>query len=101
MRTRPFGRSTHPRTASNRTSSTGSQMLSDLLNVAVIVFAITSMLSVGLSYPLRRILAPLRNLRLVVISLLANFVIVPAWALLITWLLHLDEPFRVGILLAS
>lgn len=76
-------------------------MLSDLLEVAVIVFAVASMLSVGLTYPLRQIVAPLRNQRLVVASLVANFLLVPAWAVLVTRLLSLDEPYAIGILLVS
>ena len=59
------------------------------------------MFSVGVSYTLRQIVAPLRHLRLVVMALVANFLLVPAWAVLITWLLRLDEPYEMGILLVS
>ena len=76
-------------------------MLSDLLDVAVIVFAVTSMFSVGVTYTLRQIVGPLRSLRLVALSLVANFLLVPAWAVLLTWLLQLDEPYAIGILLVS
>lgn len=76
-------------------------MLSMLFDLTVIVFAVTSMLSVGVTYSWEQIIGPLRSLRLVALSLLANFVAVPAWALLLTWLLQLDDPFRVGILLVS
>ncbi len=76
-------------------------MLADLLDIAVVLFAVTSMLSVGLTYTLRQIVGPLRRARLVALGLLANFVLVPAWGLLVTWLLQLDEPYRVGILLVA
>jgi predicted Na+-dependent transporter len=42
-----------------------------------LVFAVTSMLSVGFSYTFRKIIEPLRNLRGVLVALLANFVLVP------------------------
>ncbi len=76
-------------------------MLSDLFDISVVVFAVTSMLSVGLTYTLRQIVGPLRRFRLVTLSLVANFVLVPAWAVLVTWLLQLDEPYRIGILLVA
>ncbi len=77
------------------------RMLTDLLDIAVIVFAVSSMFSVGVSYTVRQIVGPLRHVRLIMLGLLANFVAVPAWALLVTWLVQLDEPYRVGILLVS
>lgn len=76
-------------------------MLRDLLNISVVVFAVTSMASVGLTYTLRQIVGPLRHFRLVALALLANFVVVPAWAVFITWLLQVDEPYRVGILIVA
>ena len=76
-------------------------MLSDLLDIAVIPFAVTTMFSVGVTYTLRQIVGPLRNLRLVALSLVANFLLVPAWAVLLSWLLQLDEPYAIGILLVS
>lgn len=76
-------------------------MLSDLLDLAVLVFATSSMLSVGVTYTLGQIVGPLRNVRLVVLALLANFVLVPAWALLVTNVLAIDEPYQVGLLLVA
>ena len=76
-------------------------MLTALLDISVVVFAVTSMLSVGLTYTLRQIVGPLRRFRLVTLGLVANFVLVPAWAVLVTWLLQVDEPYRVGILLVA
>ena len=52
------------------------ELLSILLNISTLVFAVTSMLSVGFSYTLRQIIDPLRNLRGVLLALLANFVLV-------------------------
>lgn len=76
-------------------------MIADLLDISVMGFAITSMASVGLTYSIGQILGPLRNHRLVLLGLLANFVLVPAWALLVAHLLSLDDPYRVGLLLVA
>ena len=55
--------------------------LTDLLirgsSVAVVVFVVSSTLGVGLSLTVGQILAPLKNARLVVLSLAANFVLAP------------------------
>jgi predicted Na+-dependent transporter len=46
-------------------------------NASVVVFVVSSTLSVGLGLTVPQILEPLRNGRLVVLSLLANFVLAP------------------------
>ena len=70
--------------------------LTDLLirgsSVAVVVFVVSSTLSVGLSLTVGQILAPLKNARLVVLSLAANFVLAPLAALGLWRVLDLDEP---------
>jgi len=42
------------------------------------------MLAMGLNLTIKQIMAPLRNTRLVILGLVANFVLVPALAYLIT-----------------
>ena len=54
--------------------------LFSLVNIAVLVFSVTSMLSVGFSYTLREIVEPLRDLPGVLLALAANFVLVPLLA---------------------
>src|SRR6478735_3223523 len=67
--------------------------------IATLVFVVSSMVAMGLGLKVAQITAPLRNLRLVSLSLLANFVLMPAAAAALAQLLRLDEPFRVGLLL--
>lgn len=67
--------------------------------VAMLVFVLSSMLSMGLGLKVGQITAPLRNLRLVAMSLLANFALMPAGAVVLGRVLRLDEPLRVGLLL--
>ena len=79
--------------------------LTDLLirgsSVAVVVFVVSSTLSVGLSLTVGQILAPLKNARLVVLSLAANFVLAPLVALGLWRVLGLDEPLGIGLLLCG
>jgi BASS family bile acid:Na+ symporter len=78
-------------------------MLMELLNkaatVAMLSFVVSSMLAMGAGLTVSQISAPLRNARLVVLALLANFVLMPLGALALAKVLRLDEPFGVGLLL--
>lgn len=78
-------------------------MLMDLLSkaatVAMLSFVVSSMLAMGSGLTVSQISEPLRNARLVVLALLANFVLMPLGALVLTKVLWLDEPFGVGLLL--
>jgi BASS family bile acid:Na+ symporter len=53
----------------------------------------------GLSLTVGQILAPLRNYRLIVLALFANFVLMPFAALGIAKLLQLDQPLGIALLL--
>jgi BASS family bile acid:Na+ symporter len=70
-------------------------------NASVVVFVVSSTLGVGLRLTVSQILTPLRNGRLVALSLLTNFVLAPLAAITIARLLGLDEPLRVGLLLCG
>src|SRR5213079_506636 len=67
--------------------------------LAMLAFVVSSMLAMGLGLTVGGIIAPLRDVRRVVLSLLANFVLVPLAAFAIATLLHLDRPFGIGLLL--
>ena len=66
---------------------------------AMLVFVLSSMLAMGLDLTVGQIVAPLRNVRLVALSLLVNFVLMPLGALALAALLRLDQPLGVGLLL--
>jgi len=70
-------------------------------NASVVVFVVSSTLSVGLGLTVPQILEPLRNGRLVALSLLANFVLAPVAAIGLTRLLGLEEPLGIGLLLVG
>jgi BASS family bile acid:Na+ symporter len=77
-------------------------MLMDLLSkaatVAMLSFVVSSMLAMGTGLTVTRIIEPLRNARLLVLALLANFVLMPLGALALGKVLWLDEPFGIGLL---
>jgi bile acid:Na+ symporter, BASS family len=75
------------------------ELLSKAATVAMLSFVVTSMLAMGAGLTVSEISAPLRNARLVVLALLANFVLMPLAALALAKVLWLDEPFGVGLLL--
>jgi BASS family bile acid:Na+ symporter len=75
------------------------QLLSKAVPVAMLAFVLSSMLAVGVSLTVGQILAPLRNVRLVSLALVANFALMPLAALGIAKLLRLDEPLGIALLL--
>src|SRR5207245_11443022 len=66
-----------------------------------LLFVATSMVAMRLSLPVPQIIAPLRNVRLVILALLANFVLVPLIAYVIVRVIPLGEPLRIGLILLA
>ena len=75
------------------------ELIQKASSVAMIAFVLSSMVAMGLGLTVSQIIAPLRRARLVGLSLLANFVLMPVAALGLAALLRLDEPLGVGLLL--
>jgi bile acid:Na+ symporter, BASS family len=77
-------------------------MLMDLLSkaatVAMLSFVVSSMLAMGTGLTVAKITEPLRNARLLVLALLANFVLMPLGAFALGKVLWLEEPFGIGLL---
>ena len=69
------------------------------ISISMIVFVLSSMLGMGLGLRVSEIVAPLRNWRLVTLSLVANFVVMPFAALALARILRLDESMGIGLLL--
>jgi BASS family bile acid:Na+ symporter len=57
------------------------ELLSKAAAVAMLSFVVSSMLAMGAVSTVSQIFEPLRNVRLVVFALLANFVVMPLGAL--------------------
>jgi BASS family bile acid:Na+ symporter len=75
------------------------ELMQKAASVAMLIFVLSSMLAMGLDLTVGQIIAPLRNVRLVMLSLLVNFVVMPLGALALAGLLQLDQPLGVGLLL--
>ena len=77
------------------------EIMETLSVLSLLVFVIGSMASMGLSLKMKQIIEPLKNVRLVVLALVVNFVLVPIVAFLITLVLPLDESLRIGLILLA
>jgi bile acid:Na+ symporter, BASS family len=75
------------------------ELMQKATSVAMLIFVLSSMLAMGLGLTVSQIITPLRNARLAVLSLLANFVLMPLAAVALAALLRLDQPLGVGLLL--
>jgi predicted Na+-dependent transporter len=69
--------------------------------LGVLVFIVTSMLGMGFSLTIPQIMNPLKNKRLIIMSLVANFVLVPILALLIVRIIPLSEGLQIGLILVG
>jgi predicted Na+-dependent transporter len=77
------------------------EFLELLAGLSVLVFVIGSMASMGLSLQMAQIIAPLKNVKLVILALVANFILVPLVAVVITLVIPLDQPIRIGLILLA
>ena len=75
------------------------ETLTAVTRLLVLLFLVSSMSGIGLGLTLSQIIAPLRNVKLIVLAVIMNFIIVPLLAVVTARLLRLDEPFALGLLL--
>lgn len=75
--------------------------LAQAATISITVFAVSSMLSVGLAYRIGRIAGPLRDARAVFRALVANFVLVPLLAIGIERLVPMDPRMALGLFLLA
>lgn len=68
-----------------------------LLNkLAFLTLILSMLLDIGLSLTIQAIWEPLRNIRLILLSLVANFILVPLFVYLLLQVVPLSEPVRIG-----
>lgn len=75
------------------------EILITISSVALNLFIITSMLAMGMSMTVKQIIDPLRNVRLLALILVGNFVLVPALAVLLTVILPMGEAQTTALIL--
>lgn len=77
------------------------EILTTIASLALNLFVITSMLAMGMSLTVKQIVEPLRNVRLVALALVGNFLLVPGLALLFTALLPMGQPQTTALILVG
>ena len=77
------------------------EILETLAMLSMLVFVISSMLSMGLSLTMKQIIDPLKDAKAVILALAANLILVPLVAYAITLILPLDESVSIGLILLS
>jgi BASS family bile acid:Na+ symporter len=75
------------------------EFFSAIAGISGLLFVVTSMLAMSLSLSLQQMTQPLKNVRLVSLALLANFVLVPLLAFVITKVIPLDQSLQIGVIL--
>jgi BASS family bile acid:Na+ symporter len=75
--------------------------LAQAASIAITLFAVSSILSVGLAYRIGLIIGLLRESRAVFRALVANFVLVPLLAIAIERVIPLDPPEALGLFLLA
>jgi predicted Na+-dependent transporter len=78
-----------------------SELFTALAQVSGLLFIITSMLAMGMSLTMDQIIQPLKNARLVILALVANFVLVPLLAYAITLVLPLEQSLQIGLIVLA
>jgi predicted Na+-dependent transporter len=73
----------------------------DIGTLGVLIFIVTSMLGMGFSLTIPQILTPLKNRKLIIMSLVANFILVPILTLLIVRIIPLSEGLQIGLILVG
>ncbi|MDQ0323605.1 BASS family bile acid:Na+ symporter [Pararhizobium capsulatum DSM 1112] len=75
------------------------EIVSKAATVFALIFVISSMLATGASLTVSQISRPLRNVRLISLAILANFLLMPLIAFTVAKVFWLAEPLAIGLLL--
>ena len=78
-----------------------SEIIGVIAQISALTFILTSMLAMGLSLTVQQIIGPLRNVKVVLLALLGNFVLIPALVFLITSVIPLDSGLKTGLIIAG
>jgi predicted Na+-dependent transporter len=74
---------------------------STIAGLSGLLFIVSSMLAMGMSLTMAQILQPLRNVRLVLLALLANFVLTPLLAYVIIRVIPLEQSLQIGLVVLA
>ena len=77
------------------------ELLTVVSQVAGLLGITGSMFGMGLGLTVPQIVTPLKNVRLVVLALLANFVLVPLLAFVISLIIPLEQSLKIGLMVLA
>jgi len=77
------------------------ELLTVIAQVAGLLGIVGSMFGMGLGLTVPQIMTPLKNVRLVVLALLANFVLVPLLAFVIALIIPLEQSLKIGLMVLA
>ena len=76
-------------------------ILQQFANLSVLIYIITTMLSMGLKFYPKQFLEPLKNKSLIFKSLIANFLLVPILTYIILQMIPLEQGLAIGLVLMA
>jgi BASS family bile acid:Na+ symporter len=77
------------------------EALTVITQLSAFTFIITSMLAMGLSLTVKQIMEPLRDVKVVLLALLANFVLAPALAYGVLRIIPLEQELATGLIIVA
>ena len=72
-----------------------------ILNISMFAFVAGTMVTIGLGLTFKQIVKPFKNIKLVIVSLIANFIVIPMFAYGLVSVIPVSEGVRIGIMLLS
>ena len=72
-----------------------------IFNVSMFAFVAGSMVTLGLGLTVEQIIEPFKSIKMVTLTLIANFIVVPLFAFALVSLIPVSEGVRAGILLLA
>jgi predicted Na+-dependent transporter len=80
---------------------TSAELFETIAKLSGLIFVVSSMLAMGMTLTIAQIIEPLRNARLVILALVANFVLIPLLAYGIVEVINIDDSLRTGLVVLA
>src|SRR5512136_2267684 len=77
------------------------EFLSHALTPVILIYVISGMLALGLSQTVKKIIEPLKNVRITISAIVASYILLPLLATAIARLFGLDPTLRYGLVLLA
>ncbi len=77
------------------------EILNTLFQIAILIFVVATMFSMGLGLRVKEIITPLKNLKLVTVVIVTNFLLIPLSVLGINMIVPIDEGTKIALVILS